>query len=312
MTSAICSLSIMVRHANDKTSDDEPGGSRVLQREPDRIRECERNHRVPHHCDRGRKWQPPPLARLDRKPSDNEREHGDHETDDKKQFIADGEDPDNSCDGPQQAGCERHAAERLRLVRALRPCHPGSPAGEESEPPRLRSPFKASTALSYPWTFESSAEGKTLDSKREVRWRVVATREPSMVDLQADVRAASDVRSWLPLSILLIIGGAIGWLASTALLIERVRSLQNPQEALACDISPFVSCGALFDRWQASLLGFPNPVIGVAGFVAPIVVGLALLAGARFAPWFWRIVVLGLFGAWTLARWPKRELLTQR
>ena len=132
---------------------------------------------------------------------------------------------------------------------------------------------------------------------------MVATREPSVFDRQGDVRAASVERTWFPLSILLIIGGAIGWLASTALLIERVRALQNPQEALACDISPFVSCGALFDRWQASLLGFPNPVIGVAGFVAPIVVGLALLAGARFAPWFWRIVVLGLFGAWAFVTW---------
>ena len=132
---------------------------------------------------------------------------------------------------------------------------------------------------------------------------MVVTRESSVFDRQGDARAESGERTWLPLSLLLIIGGAIGWLASTALLIERVRSLQNPQEALACDISPFVSCGALFDRWQASLLGFPNPVIGVAGFVAPIVVGLALLAGARFARWFWGIVVLGLFSAWAFVTW---------
>lgn len=124
-----------------------------------------------------------------------------------------------------------------------------------------------------------------------------------MVDLQADVRAASDVRSWLPLSILLIIGGAIGWLASTALLIERVRSLQNPQEALACDISPFVSCGALFDRWQASILNFPNPILGVAGFVAPIAVAVSLLAGARFGSWYWRLFTLGVFGAWLFVTW---------
>jgi uncharacterized membrane protein len=124
-----------------------------------------------------------------------------------------------------------------------------------------------------------------------------------MVERYSDFPAASNERSWLPLSILLIVGGSIGWLASTALLIERIRALQSPQEALACDISPFVSCGALFDRWQASLLGFPNPVIGVAGFVAPIVVGLGLLAGATFAPWFWRIVVSGLFGAWAFVTW---------
>jgi uncharacterized membrane protein len=115
--------------------------------------------------------------------------------------------------------------------------------------------------------------------------------------------AEGDVQTWRSLSILLIIGGCIGWLASAALLIERIRSLQNPQEALACDISPFVSCGALFDRWQASLLGFPNPLIGVAGFVVPIVVGFGLISGASFAPWFWRILVLGLFAAWAFVTW---------
>jgi len=105
------------------------------------------------------------------------------------------------------------------------------------------------------------------------------------------------------LAVVLIVGGTIGWFASTALLVERIRALQNPQVSLACDISPFVSCGALFDRWQASLLGFPNPVIGVAGFIAPIVIGLGILAGARFASWFWRIVVVGLFGAWAFVAW---------
>jgi uncharacterized membrane protein len=129
---------------------------------------------------------------------------------------------------------------------------------------------------------------------------VATTTEPSIVASEPD---AGDKGSWIPLSILLIIGGTTGWIASTALLVERIRSLQDPQVTLACDISPFVSCGALFDRWQASLLGFPNPVIGVAAFVAPIVIGLGLLAGARFAPWFWRLVVLCLFGAWAFVTW---------
>lgn len=105
------------------------------------------------------------------------------------------------------------------------------------------------------------------------------------------------------LAAVLIVAGSVGWIASTALLIERLRALQNPQLALSCDLSPFVSCGALFDRWQASLLGFPNPILGVAGFIAPIVVGLGMLAGARFASWFWRLVIAGHFGAWVFVGW---------
>lgn len=97
--------------------------------------------------------------------------------------------------------------------------------------------------------------------------------------------------------------GGIGWLASTLLLIERVRALQDPTVNLACDISPFVSCGALFDRWQASVLGFPNPVIGVAGFMVPVVIGFGVLAGATFSAWFWRATVVGLLGAWFFVTW---------
>jgi len=119
--------------------------------------------------------------------------------------------------------------------------------------------------------------------------------------VSGNLRAAR--RSRLSLALLLCSTGAIGWLASTILLIERFKSLQNPGSVLSCDISPFVSCGALFDRWQASLFGFPNPILGVAGFVVPIVVGVGLLAGAQFRLWFWRLVTLGVFAAWVFVTW---------
>ena len=44
---------------------------------------------------------------------------------------------------------------------------------------------------------------------------------------------------------------------------------------------------------QAALFGFPNPLIGIATFMAPIVVGFAILAGARFANWFWQLFFVG-------------------
>ena len=114
---------------------------------------------------------------------------------------------------------------------------------------------------------------------------------------------AADRRQLRSLAAVLLVTGAIGLFGSVVLLIERVRSLQNPGVALSCDISPFVSCGALFDRWQASLLGFPNPILGVAGFVAPIAVAAGLLAGARFGSWYWRLFTLGVFAAWLLVTW---------
>jgi uncharacterized membrane protein len=110
-------------------------------------------------------------------------------------------------------------------------------------------------------------------------------------------------RAWQLLARIFVIAGGIGWFASAALLIERIQSLQDPTENPSCDISPFVSCGALFDRWQASLFGFPNAILGVAGFVAPIVIGLGIMAGANFKNWFWRGAVVGLGAAWIFVTW---------
>ncbi|MEY3753521.1 MAG: hypothetical protein RLY27_102 [Pseudomonadota bacterium] len=110
-------------------------------------------------------------------------------------------------------------------------------------------------------------------------------------------------RAWQLLARIFVIAGGIGWFASAALLIERIQSLQDPTENPSCDISPFVSCGALFDRWQASLFGFPNAILGVAGFVVPIVIGLGIMAGANFKNWFWRGAVVGLGAAWIFVTW---------
>ena len=114
----------------------------------------------------------------------------------------------------------------------------------------------------------------------------MSTNESGLTDLEQEkVNLAKPFRS---LAIIFIVAGDIGWFASASLLIERVKSLQNPTKDLACDISPFVACGPLFDRWQASLFGFPNAMLGVAGFIVPIVIGFAIFAGAKFNGWFWR------------------------
>lgn len=102
---------------------------------------------------------------------------------------------------------------------------------------------------------------------------------------------------------MLIITGAVGWFGSMSLITERVKSLVDPEYTLNCDVNPLVSCGEIMATWQASLLGFPNPLLGVAGLVAPIAVGVALLAGARFARWFWWSFMVGVTGAFVFILW---------
>jgi uncharacterized membrane protein len=118
-----------------------------------------------------------------------------------------------------------------------------------------------------------------------------------------DLEKINSEKSFRLLAIIFIIFGGVGWFASAALLVERVNALKNPTKDLSCDISPFVSCGPLFDRWQASLFGFPNAILGVAGFVVPIVIGIAIFAGAKFKSWFWRCAVIGLGVAWFFVTW---------
>ena len=129
----------------------------------------------------------------------------------------------------------------------------------------------------------------------------MSKNEPELVNLPNGEMI--NEKAWRLLARIFIIAGGIGWFASTALLVERVESLKNPSKVLSCDISPFVSCGPLFDRWQASLLGFPNAILGVAGFIVPIVIGGGIFAGAKFKSWFWRCVTIGLGAAWIFVTW---------
>lgn len=111
--------------------------------------------------------------------------------------------------------------------------------------------------------------------------------------------AAAVRRPWA-LAITLIITGVIGWYAAFALTVEKFHLLVNPDAALSCDISVLVQCKVNLESWQGSLFGFPNPIIGLAGWAAVIVVGAALLAGARFDRWFWIVFNLGVVGALAL------------
>lgn len=105
----------------------------------------------------------------------------------------------------------------------------------------------------------------------------------------------------------LILAGAIGWWAAFSLVVEKIAVLEDPGHELGCDFSVLVQCGKNLGSWQGSVFGFPNPIIGVAAFVAPIAVGVGLLAGARFARWFWVAFHLGVtagiaFVVWLIAQ----------
>jgi len=111
----------------------------------------------------------------------------------------------------------------------------------------------------------------------------------------------------LALAIFLIIGGAIGLYSAFELTLAKFEVLENPAAKLGCNFSLIVQCGTNLQSWQGSVFGFANPIIGLVGFTAVVVVGAGILAGARFAAWFWLLFNAGVLFAFGFIIW----LITQ-
>jgi uncharacterized membrane protein len=101
----------------------------------------------------------------------------------------------------------------------------------------------------------------------------------------------------------LIITGATGWIASFLLTLERFHVAANPNATLSCDVATFISCKSVMLSPEAKLFGFPNPLIGLAAYMAPFFIGFAILAGAKFAAWFWRIFFIGHALGYVFVTW---------
>lgn len=99
------------------------------------------------------------------------------------------------------------------------------------------------------------------------------------------------------LAVFLVLAGLIGLVAAFALTIEKLNALASPGTAAGCDFSVLVQCTKNLESAQGSTFGFPNPLIGIVGFSVVIVVGMGLLAGARYARWFWLTFNVGLLAA---------------
>ena len=105
------------------------------------------------------------------------------------------------------------------------------------------------------------------------------------------------------LAVWLILAGVIGWIAAFELISERLRLLSDPAATASCDFSILVQCTTNLQSPQGSVFGFPNPILGLSGWIAPIVVGGALLAGARLAKCVWVLFCVGLLFAGVFCVW---------
>ncbi|MFD5543755.1 vitamin K epoxide reductase family protein [Streptomyces sp. NPDC127079] len=95
------------------------------------------------------------------------------------------------------------------------------------------------------------------------------------------------------LALLTVVAGAAGLFASWVITLDEFALLRNPRFVPGCSLNPVVSCGSVMKSRQASVFGFPNPMLGLVAYAVVICVGVSLLAGARFPAWYWLTFTVG-------------------
>ena len=128
----------------------------------------------------------------------------------------------------------------------------------------------------------------------------VADRAPA-VDRQQGEALPGPLPRGLPW--LLLVGGVIGLVAAFVLTVEKIAMIADPSYLPSCSLNPVLSCGSVMATPQASVFGFPNSLLGVAGFAAVAATGAALLAGARLAGWFWLGLQAGVTAGIVFVHW---------
>jgi uncharacterized membrane protein len=131
----------------------------------------------------------------------------------------------------------------------------------------------------------------------------MASEPQNVTNSPCHTKEMSEIKPTRGFAINLIWTGILGWFAAFSLVLERIHVATDPDATLSCDLNPFISCKSVMLTPQASLFGFPNPLLGLAGFVAPIAVGVAILAGAKFAAWFWRLFATGITAGFIFVLW---------
>lgn len=100
-----------------------------------------------------------------------------------------------------------------------------------------------------------------------------------------------------------LIAGVIGLFASVTLTVEKVKILANPSYVPSCNVNPIVSCGSVMITPQASLLGFPNPLLGIVGFTIVVVTGVLAVAKVSLPQWYWAGLAVGTLVGAVFVHW---------
>lgn len=100
-----------------------------------------------------------------------------------------------------------------------------------------------------------------------------------------------------------LIAGVAGLIASTTLTVEKIELLLDSSYVPSCNINPIVSCGSVMTTWQASALGFPNSLIGIAAFTVVTVTGVLAVTKVAVPQWYWIGLTIGTLAGAAFVHW---------
>ncbi|OJZ67979.1 hypothetical protein BRW65_25415 [Mycobacterium paraffinicum] len=120
-------------------------------------------------------------------------------------------------------------------------------------------------------------------------------------DLTAESRQQAPVPA--PSAWWVLIAGVIGLAASATLTVEKIDLLLNPAYVPTCNFNPVLSCGSVMVTPQASVLGFPNPLLGLVAFTVVVVTGLLAMAKVPLPQWYWIGLTIGLLLGAVFVHW---------
>jgi uncharacterized membrane protein len=100
-----------------------------------------------------------------------------------------------------------------------------------------------------------------------------------------------------------LIAGVAGLVSSATLTVEKIDILLNPSYVPSCNLNPIISCGSVMITPQASVLGFPNPLLGIVAFTVVLVVGVLAVAKVSIPQWFWAALAVGLLVGTVFVHW---------
>jgi uncharacterized membrane protein len=118
-----------------------------------------------------------------------------------------------------------------------------------------------------------------------------------------ETELANQSRSYRQTAWILVVSGLIGLVAAIELIIQKISVLSDPDFVPNCDINPVLSCGSVINTEQASLFGFPNPVLGVIGFTIVIMFGALLFAGVELPRSMWLGLNIGALAGMFFVIW---------